>query len=164
MPTALIRSRQLRSPADKSGFANHNHRIAKKTCETSAAPRQRQRHHSHKQQSDKPDHEGAHPARRTPQRNRIGIVRPNAFHEEFSPGEICRPRDDACSWSRPGPGKFKSIPAKHHRHSGARQRVRAKRGPMTGSARTSDVQLHIGEYRDSGSGPSDHPGMTRAIN
>jgi hypothetical protein len=23
-----------------------------------------------------------------------------------------------------------------------------------------DVQLHIGESRDSGSGPSDHPGMT----
>src|SRR5216684_7569541 len=39
------------------------------------------------------------------------------------------------------------------RHSGERQRVRAKRGPMTGSARTSDVQLHIGESRDSGSGP-----------
>src|SRR5450759_1468375 len=34
------------------------------------------------------------------------------------------------------------------RHSGARE------------ARTSDVQLHIGESRDSGSGPSDHPGMT----
>jgi hypothetical protein len=26
--------------------------------------------------------------------------------------------------------------------------------------RTSDVQLHIGESRDSGSGPSGHPGMT----
>jgi heme/copper-type cytochrome/quinol oxidase subunit 4 len=26
--------------------------------------------------------------------------------------------------------------------------------------RTSDVRLHIGESRDSGSGPSDHPGMT----
>src|ERR1700681_4003545 len=34
------------------------------------------------------------------------------------------------------------------RHSGAR------------GARTSDVQLHIGESRDSGSGPADHPGMT----
>src|ERR1700682_5077407 len=34
------------------------------------------------------------------------------------------------------------------RHSGAR------------AARTSDVLLHIGESRDSGSGPSDHPGMT----
>src|SRR5216684_8957540 len=29
MPTAPIRSRQLRSPADKSGFANHNLRITK---------------------------------------------------------------------------------------------------------------------------------------
>jgi DNA helicase II / ATP-dependent DNA helicase PcrA len=25
-----------------------------------------------------------------------------------------------------------------------------------------DVQLHIGESRDSGSGPSDHPGMTKS--
>src|SRR5450631_3931365 len=33
------------------------------------------------------------------------------------------------------------------------QRVRAKRGPMTGSASNP-------ESRDSGSGPSDHPGMT----
>src|SRR5450631_1889325 len=33
-------------------------------------------------------------------------------------------------------------------HSGAR------------AARTSDVLSHIGESRDSGSGPSDHPGMT----
>jgi len=30
---------------------------------------------------------------------------------------------------------------------------------MTGSASNYDVQLHIGESRDSGSGPSDHPGM-----
>jgi hypothetical protein len=43
----------------------------------------------------------------------------------------------------------------------ARPDDRLRRGPMTGSARTSDVQLHIGESRDSGSGPSDHPGMTR---
>src|SRR5712675_2672216 len=48
------------------------------------------------------------------------------------------------------------------RHSGERQRVRAKRGPMTGSARTSDVQLHIGESRDSGFSPADCPGMTNA--
>src|SRR5450432_371426 len=33
------------------------------------------------------------------------------------------------------------------------QRVRAKRGPMTGSASNP-------ESRDSGSGPADHPGMT----
>src|SRR5450756_1264978 len=52
------------------------------------------------------------------------------------------------------------------RHSGARQRVRAKRGPMTGSARTSDVQLHIGESRAYNiwiPGPREDacPGMTR---
>ncbi len=46
-------------------------------------------------------------------------------------------------------------------------RVRAKRGPKTGSASNYDVQLHIGEPRDlrcaiphRRSGPSDHPGMT----
>src|SRR6202047_3365810 len=49
---------------------------------------------------------------------------------------------------------------------GRRHRVRAKRGPMAGSAASYDVQLHIGESittiesMDSGSGPSDHPGMT----
>src|SRR3984893_14033890 len=43
------------------------------------------------------------------------------------------------------------------RHSGACQRVRAKRGPMTGSASNYDVQLHIGESRDSGSGATHHP-------
>ena len=31
-------------------------------------------------------------------------------------------------------------------------------------ASNSDVQLHIGESRDSGSGPSDHPGMTTSNN
>jgi hypothetical protein len=30
------------------------------------------------------------------------------------------------------------------------QRVRAERGPMTGSDANHDVQLHIGESRDSG--------------
>src|ERR1019366_3469842 len=43
------------------------------------------------------------------------------------------------------------------RHSGARQRVRAERGPMTGSARTSGAQLRTGESRDSGSGPRSGP-------
>ena len=51
----------------------------------SAAPDQRQHHDDDQQQSDKPDHDGAHAVRRTPQRNRIGVVRPNAFHQDISP-------------------------------------------------------------------------------
>ena len=44
----------------------------------------------------------------------------------------------------------------------ARERCDAQDSVIPGraTARTSDVQLHIGESRDSGSGPSDHPGMT----
>src|SRR6266446_7915626 len=41
MPTAPIRLRQPRSPADKSGFANHNRRIRQAVME-SEPPRSRQ--------------------------------------------------------------------------------------------------------------------------
>jgi len=51
-------------------------------------------------------------------------------------------RDDVGGWARG-----------QRRHSGAMRQHR-----------TSDVQLHIGESQDSGSGPSDHPGMTLEIN
>jgi DNA helicase-2/ATP-dependent DNA helicase PcrA len=34
--------------------------------------------------------------------------------------------------------------------------------PERCEAANHDVQLHIGESRDSGSGPSDHPGMTES--
>src|ERR1700675_2342279 len=86
MPTASIRSMAQPSPADRSGFANHNARITPQICKTSAAPDQRQDHHGGGQQPDEPDHDGAHSVRRGPQRNRIGIVRPNALHEDLSPG------------------------------------------------------------------------------
>jgi len=36
---------------------------------------------------------------------------------------------------------------------------RANARPMTGSASNYDVQWHIGESRDSGSGAAHHPGM-----
>src|SRR5438552_17914096 len=38
MPTAPIRSRHHRSPADKSGFANHNRRIRKTVIESEPPP------------------------------------------------------------------------------------------------------------------------------
>src|SRR5213080_4112399 len=38
MPTAPIRSRQPRSPADKSGFPNHNPRIRKAVIESEPPP------------------------------------------------------------------------------------------------------------------------------
>src|ERR1700730_12634786 len=46
------------------------------------------------------------------------------------------------------------------RRSASRRFIESRRHSGAREARTSDVQLHIGESRDSGSGPSDHPGMT----
>jgi hypothetical protein len=82
---APIRSMARRWPADKVPSANHKSRIAIQHCERPAAPGQRQQPHGHDQQSDKPDHDDTHPGRRAPQRNGIGIVRPNALHEDLSP-------------------------------------------------------------------------------
>src|ERR1700737_1609598 len=105
MPTAPIRLRACRSRADKSRFANHSSRIARE----SAAPGQCQSHHSHEQQSDKPHHDGTHPVRRGLQRNRVGIVRPYAFHEDLSPGEICRRVMMTALGRSPGPASSKTF-------------------------------------------------------
>src|SRR6267378_2048916 len=43
MPTAPIRSRRLRSPADRSGFANHTPRIRKAVIESGPPPSGRER-------------------------------------------------------------------------------------------------------------------------
>ena len=48
----------------------------------SPAPGQRQYHHRDRQQTDKPDHDGPHSGRRTPQRNWVGLVRLDAVHED----------------------------------------------------------------------------------
>jgi hypothetical protein len=51
-----------------------------------------------------------------------------------------------------------------YRHSGASQRVRAKRGPMTGSASEPGIQTHGTVFLDSGLAHSallnERPGMT----
>src|SRR5260370_1512382 len=99
MPTAPIRSRALPSRADRSRFANHSSRISAGPRETPPAPGQGETPHRHQQQSGKPDHDDAHPGRRG-HRNRVGIVRPNAFHETLFSGSDVLPRDDA-----PAPGR-----------------------------------------------------------
>ena len=82
MPTAAIRSRVRRSSADKSRFANHSSRTARLTIAGISGSRSAPSPTTDSsQQSDKPDHDGTHAVLRLPQRNRIGVVRTNAFHQ-----------------------------------------------------------------------------------
>src|SRR4029077_17153138 len=65
---------------------------------------------------------------------------------------------------RPVPRRFAGGPARGDAEISGEVTAKAQRPlvviPARCEASNYDVQLHIGQSRDSGSGPSDHPGMT----